>query len=118
MQAYKTNIERKTRKNKYYRRVVFTTPQLQLVLMSLNKNEEIGREKHKRTTQFIRVEKGHAKAIIGRKTYLLKDGDAIIIPPNRYHNIINTGAGKLKLYTLYSPPEHPKNRVQIYKSDK
>ncbi len=116
MRAFKTNIEETTRRNNNYRRVVFTTPQLQLVYMSLRKGEEIGREKHPHTTQFIRVEQGQAKAVIGDKTYRLKNGDAIVIPPNRYHNIINTGKGKLKIYTLYSPPEHPKNKIERGKS--
>jgi mannose-6-phosphate isomerase-like protein (cupin superfamily) len=77
--------------------------------MSIPSGEEIGFEKHTNTTQFIRIESGKGIAIVSGKKYLLKDGDAIIIPPNTKHNIIATSNDPLKLYTIYSPPEHPKN---------
>lgn len=112
----KINIEKKTRSNSFYRKVIFTTKTMQLVLMSLKPGIEIGKgpgkaggEKHSKTTQFIRIEKGTGIAIIANKKLSLKDGDAIMIKPNTYHNIINTGKTPLKLYTLYSPPEHAPN---------
>lgn len=108
---YRTNIEKKTIKNKNYRKVLYTTKQLQLVIMNLLPFEEIGKEKHKKTTQFIRVEKGNGTAIVGNKRCYLKDGISIIIPAKKYHNII-AGRKGLKLYTIYSPPEHPKNTVE------
>lgn len=117
MSGFKTNIETTTIRNGYYRKVLFTTKTLQLVVMSLLPGEEIGREKHPHTSQFIRVEKGRARAEIGGKTYRLKDGDCIIVPPGKYHNVTNTGRKKLKLYTIYSPPEHPKNRRQKRKPE-
>ena len=101
-----------TKRNNNYRKVVYTTKNLQLVLMSLKPREEIGMEKHPRTTQFIRIEQGKGVAIIGKRKYNLSDGSALIIPPNKRHNIINTGKNKLSLYTLYSPPEHQKNRIE------
>lgn len=111
--GFHTNIESVTLRNNYYRRVLFTTKNMQLVVMSLKPSEEIGIEKHKNTTQFIRVEKGTGMAIIGSSRYRLKDGSIVMIPPNTWHNIINTSRNKsLKLYTLYAPPEHPKNRKQ------
>lgn len=112
MNFLKLNIEKKTRSNSYYRRVLFTTLNMQLVVMSLKPNIEIGMEKHPKTTQFIRVEKGRGMAIISGKKRFLKDGDALMIPPNTYHNIINTGKNPLKLYTLYSPPEHASNHIE------
>lgn len=115
MTPFKISIERATLCNNYYRKVLFTTDTLQLVVMSLLPKEEIGMEKHPHTTQFIRVERGKALAIVGNRRFKLKNGDVIIIPKNKNHNIINTGRGKLKLYTLYSPPEHPKNRAERFK---
>lgn len=112
MNFFKGNIEKKTRSNSFYRRVLSTTPNMQLVLMSLKPNIEIGMEKHPNTTQFIRVEKGRGMAIISGSKRFLKDGDALMIPPNVYHNIINTGKKPLKLYTLYSPPEHAQQHTE------
>jgi mannose-6-phosphate isomerase-like protein (cupin superfamily) len=89
---------------------------MQLVLMSLSPGEEIGMEIHPHTSQFIRVESGMARVYIGRKMYILRDGDAVIIPPRKKHKIINNGHEDLKLYTIYSPPEHPKNRKQKFPS--
>ena len=79
---YKNNIERQTIKNNNDRQVLFTTPQLQLVLMSIPTGEEIGYETHPLTTQFIRVESGRGVAYTAGQRYNLKDGDAIIVPPN------------------------------------
>jgi mannose-6-phosphate isomerase-like protein (cupin superfamily) len=116
--SFKGNIEVLTVKNNYYRKVIATTDNMQLVLMSLKPGEEIGKEVHPHTSQFIRVEGGRCTAYIGRKRYIMKDGDAIIIPPGRNHNIINTGDEDLKLYSIYTPPEHPKGRKQRNKPEK
>lgn len=110
--SFYDNIEQSTLQNNYYRRVIYTTPEMQLVYMSLRPQEEIGMEKHPQTTQFIRIESGTGLAVIGTHSYLLKDGIAVIIPPNTDHNIINiSSTNKLKLYTLYSPPEHSPNTL-------
>lgn len=110
---HKINIEKATLENTYYRKVLHTTPQMQLVLMSLNQGEDIPLETHSSTTQFIRVEKGTALAMVGKKRMLLDDGDSLIIPPGKKHYISQIGEKPLKLYTIYSPPEHPKNRVNM-----
>lgn len=109
------NIEKETINNKLYRKVIYTIPdKIQLVLMSLKVGETIPREVHPNVVQFIRVESGDGEAIIGRTRYKLRDGDSIIIPNGKYHTIINTSKTKeLKLYTIYSPPEHPPNRRNI-----
>jgi quercetin dioxygenase-like cupin family protein len=96
--------------DKPYEGLVHTDANIQLVLMSLAVGDTIHKEKHKSTTQFFRVEKGQIKAIVAGKTYNLKDGDTIIIPPNTWHEIIQIGSKPAKLYTIYSPPEHPPNR--------
>lgn len=107
---FKQNIETKTIKNKNYRKVVYTDKNIQIVYMSLNANEDIPREKHTHISQFIRVEAGTATVEINNKKYNLKDGDAIVIPPGTWHYVKNTG-DYLKLYTIYSKPEHPSNRL-------
>jgi len=114
---FKGNIETLTIQNKNYRKVLYTVPgKIQLVLMTLKPGENIGTEVHPRTAQFIRVESGTGQAIIGRRKYRLKDGIAVIVPPGRRHNIINTSTTKpLTLYTLYSPPEHKSGTVEKVK---
>jgi mannose-6-phosphate isomerase-like protein (cupin superfamily) len=108
------NIESDTLKNNNYRKVIYTVPnELQLVLMSLAPGEDIPVEVHNSTTQFIRVESGSGYVHIGTKKYNLKDGVSIVIPPKKKHYVKNTSKNKsLKLYTIYTPPEHPKNLIQ------
>ena len=109
---FKLNIEKETVKNNNYRKVIRTTAQMQLVLMSIPVGEDIPREKHNNITQFIRFEKGVGEVIVGRKKRKVKDGDAVVIPPNVYHRVINKGRTPLKLYAIYSPPEHRPGLVQ------
>ena len=109
------NIKELTLENNNYRRVLNTTPTQQLVVMSLLPNEEIGLEVHPYTSQFIRIEEGTGIAIMDDTFYELEDDDVIVIPPNTLHNITNTGNNDLKLYTIYSPPEHAYNCVDITK---
>ena len=107
------NIEKDTLKNKNYRKVLNTVSgKNQLVLMSLKPGEDIPMEVHKTISQFIRIEQGEGIAIISNKTFKLKDGMSIIIPLNKKHYIKNTSKTKdLKLYTIYSPEAHKKNRI-------
>lgn len=107
-----TNIDKITIENKNYRTVINTTKTMQLVLMSIPFNGEIGEEIHKNTTQFIKVEKGNGVAVIENKKYKITKGDFIMVPPGTKHNIISKSHRGLKLYTLYSPPEHKKNLTQ------
>ena len=105
--SYRTNVEEQTLKNSAFRKVLNTTKEMQLVLMSLKTGEEIGMEKHDGITQFIRIEKGDAIAITGRngeKKTALVGGDAIMIPGGAWHNIV--AVSPVKLYTLYAPPAH------------
>lgn len=107
MRGYKNNIEKLALANNNFREVLYTAKHSQLVLMSLQPNEDIGAEIHKESDQFFRFEKGDGKVIIDDKEYLVSDGDAIIVPSGAKHNIINTSGDKqLKMYTLYSPPHH------------
>lgn len=108
------DIEKDTLKNTSYRNVVYTDKNIQLVLMSLNKTEDIPCEVHKKTTQFIKVTKGVASITIDNTTYIVKEGDSIIIPAGKRHCVKNLAStsNKLKLYTIYSPPEHKPNTFQ------
>jgi len=105
MQGYFTNIEKATKENADFRRVLYTGKNSQLVLMSLLPGEEIGAEVHE-LDQFIRFEEGEGKVILDGVEHAVAADDAVIIPQGLQHNVINTGTGNLKLYTIYSPPEH------------
>jgi mannose-6-phosphate isomerase-like protein (cupin superfamily) len=115
----KTNIERATVRNNAYRRVLYTVKNsIQLVVMSLKPKQEIGMEVHNDTSQFIRVEEGKGIAYISGRKYMLKAGDAVIIPKGSKHNIINTHKSKsLKLYSLYTPPVHKDKLVERQKHE-
>jgi len=106
------NLEKETVKNDEYRKVLYTIPgKFQLVLMSLKPKEAIAEEVHSQTTQFIRVEKGTATVTIGQKKFTLKDGFSVVVPPGMKHKVENLSSKKVKLYTIYTPPEHPAEKV-------
>ena len=118
MAEFYGNIEKMTTTNTKYRKVLGTTTGLQLVVMRLKPFEEIGTEVHPTTTQFIRIESGKARCIIGENQYILDNDDAIIIPPNKQHNVINISeTDDLMLYTIYSEPVHNEECVQEKKED-
>jgi len=105
MKGYITNIEKETLSNKDYRRVLYTAKNSQLVLMNIKPGEEIGEETHK-LDQFLRFEKGKGIAILNGVESDVGDGTAVVVPAGVKHNFINTGDIDLKLYTIYSPPNH------------
>jgi mannose-6-phosphate isomerase-like protein (cupin superfamily) len=116
--GYLTNIESKTLENTYFREVLFTGPHAQLVVMALGPGEEIGLETHDDVDQFIRVEAGHGSAILDGKEHPLADGSAVVIPAGTSHNVVNKSQKEsLKLYTIYSPPEHPDGTVHKTKAE-
>jgi len=118
MSGYIENIEEKALGNSYFREVVFTGKYCQLVLMSLKPGEEIGSEVHKKVDQFFRIEKGSAKVIIDGIESLVTDGAGIIVPAGSEHNIINLSTSSdLKLYTIYSPPNHKDGVIHKTKKD-
>ena len=107
MKGYFINIEKTTLKNKYFRQVLYTATNFQLVVMALKPGEEIGLEIHDKVDQFFRVEEGKGRVIIEGKSKTIAAGDAFIVPQGLHHNVVNTSKNKkLKLYTLYSPPNH------------
>ena len=118
MTGYAGNIEKQTLKNNYFRQVLYTGKHAQLVVMCLQKGEEIGNEVHKNVDQFFRIEQGEAKFVFnGKEVHVVRNGEAAIVPAGTYHNVINTGKEQLKLYTIYSPPNHPDGTVHKTKAE-
>lgn len=116
--GYIVNIDERTVSNTNYREVLFTVPGSQLVVMSLKPGEEIGEEMHDGIDQFIRFEEGEAKVVLNGKEHHVKADDAVVIPAGVRHNVINTSANQdLKLYTIYSPPEHRDGTLHKTKSE-
>lgn len=115
---YTKNLEDLTKSNNDYRKVIYTGKNQQIVLMCLQPNDFIHMETHPDTDQFIRVESGEGKAIINDVSYDLVDGTGLIIPAGLTHKITNTSqTEKLRLYTIYSPPEHPDKLIQSFNPD-
>ena len=118
MKGFKDNIEKMTLENSNFRKVLYSGPHSQLVLMSLKPNEEIGMEVHNENDQFFRFEAGQGKVIIDGNEYDVKDGDAVIVPFGAEHNVINASSTEdLKLYTIYSPAHHKDGIVRATKEE-
>jgi mannose-6-phosphate isomerase-like protein (cupin superfamily) len=117
MKGYHEDIERQTIGNNDFRRVLYTGHHLQLVLMTLQPGEEIGAEVHEDRDQFFRFEEGRGEVDIDDHSYEVGDGSGVIVPAGARHNVRNTGAAPLKLYTLYGPPEHKDGVVQATKAE-
>lgn len=117
------DIEHLTLENETFRTVLFTGAHAQLTVMRLASGEDIGKEVHPDRDQFIRIEEGQARVEFGRdedgvdEAHDLSDDWAVVIPAGTWHNVINTGTGELKLYSLYAPPEHPAGTVHRTKAD-
>lgn len=123
MTGWVGNIEEATLGNTNFRTALFTGASMQLTVMRLAPGEEIGVEMHDHRDQFIRVEHGRARVTLGperdrvAETHDLEDDWVVIIPGGTWHNVVNTGDGDLKLYSLYAPPEHPDGTVHVTKAD-
>jgi mannose-6-phosphate isomerase-like protein (cupin superfamily) len=117
------DIEQATLDNEAFRAVLFTGDHTQLTVMRLAPGEDIGREAHPHLDQFLRIERGEGRVELGAteeridETHDVGDNWAVIVPAGVWHNIFNTGTGELKLYSLYSPPEHPPGTVHRTKAD-
>jgi len=103
--GFSVDIEKDTLGNANFRKVLYTGKKMQLVLMSLKPDEDIGDEVHK-VDQFFRVEKGSGEAVINGNKHSLSNGVSLIVPAGSKHNLRNTGKGEMKLYSIYSPPQH------------
>lgn len=117
MNGFVINLEKATEDNAYFRQVLYTAPHSQLVVMSLQPNEDIGEEVHT-LDQFLRVEAGQGKAVLNGVEHEISDGSAIMVPAGVRHNIINTSDSQpMKLYTVYSPAEHKDGTVHKTKAE-
>ena len=120
-EGFSTNIEKDSLANKNFRKVLYTSPYSQVVLMSIPPKGEIGKESHTDPAgdQFIRVEKGKGLAIVAGKEFPLEDGSIIVIPAKTEHNVLNTSTDNesLQLYTVYSPAQHKAGTVHKTKED-
>ena len=116
MKGFVQDIEALAIKNEYFRQVLYTAKYCQLVVMALKPAEEIGAEVHK-LDQFFRVEEGSGEAVLDGVRSPIKSGFAVIVPAGTNHNIINTGSVPLKLYTLYSPPNHRDGVIHRTRAD-
>ena len=118
MSGYSIDIEARTLANDKFREVLYTAKNSQLVVMTLRPGEEIGLEKHEGHDQFIRVEAGEGVAILDGERHALADGVAVVIPAGTEHNVVNTStSAPMRLYTIYSPPEHPPGTMHRTKAE-
>lgn len=123
MLGWLDDVTKLTLDNTNFRTVVFTAGHTQLTLMSLAPGEEIGWEAHDHLDQFLRLEQGTARLELGKtedgvdETHEVRDDWAFIVPAGVWHNVVNIGEGVVKLYSLYSPPEHPDGTVHVTKAD-
>jgi len=119
MTEYVGSIEKLALQNTYFRQVLFTAKHAQLVVMCLQPGEEIGDEVHADVDQFFRIERGEARFVFDeKKECLVRDGDGVVVPAGTFHNVINgSKTAPLKLYTIYSPPNHPDGTVHKTKSE-
>lgn len=115
--GYVANIERETLGNEDFRRVVYTGKNVQLVLMTLPPGCDIGEEVHEDIDQFFRIEEGEGEIRIDGVAHRVEDDFAVIVPAGARHNVVNTGAAPLRLYTIYGPPEHKDKVVHRTKED-
>lgn len=111
MKGYVDDIEKATRANPDFRRVLYTGRNLQLVVMTLPPGCDIGAEVHEDIDQFFRIEEGAGEIHIDGAVHKVEDDFAVIVPAGARHNVVNTGDQPLKLYTLYAPPEHKEGIV-------
>ncbi len=111
------DIHKLTKGNNHFREVIYTGKHSQLVLMSIPINEDIGLETHEAVDQILFFVEGKGQAILNGQTHDFEAGDVSFVPAGTPHNFVNTGTINLKLYTVYSPPNHPPETLQPTKED-
>lgn len=115
--SYHTNIIKETAENENFRRVLFTGPKSQLVVMNIPPGGEVGNETHKYTEQTLFFLTGSGEAELGGKKFPIGPGDVVVVTAGTEHNFRNTGIEPLKIYTVYAPPNHIDGRVHQTKAD-
>lgn len=116
MKGYIGNIEKETKNNENFRKVLYTAKNSQLVVMSIAPKDDIGEEVHE-LDQFIRIEEGKGKVVLDDVETSVEDDFAIVIPAGTKHNVINDGDEPMKLYSVYSPPEHKEGTIHKTKAE-
>ena len=111
------NVQQLALENDDFRKVLFTNEHSQVVLMSVLPGEDIGREVHETVDQVLVFVKGAGEAVVGQDTHAIRPGDMFVVPAGTEHDFTNTGNEALKLFTVYSPPEHPDGVVHATKAD-
>ena len=114
--GFRKDVAAETLKNNAFRKVLYTGEHLQLVVMTLKAGEEIGEETHPDRDQFFHFEEGEGVVMIDGKKNKVEDDFGVIVPAGAKHNVINTGKGPLKMYTIYGPPEHKDKTVHRTKA--
>ena len=118
VKGFHAHIERDVMENTNFRKVLYTSVHMQVVLMTLKPGEEIGEEIHNANDQFFRFESGNGKCTINENEYNVSDGDAIVVPAGAKHNVINTShSGELKMCTIYTPPNHKDGIIRATKTE-
>ena len=117
MRAYLEDVERMAREGEDFRRVLFTTERSQLVLMALKPGEEIGEETHEGIDQILAFVEGEGEAVLEGERRPVRAGSVVVVPGGTRHNFIASGGSALKLYTVYTPPEHPDGTVHRTKAE-
>lgn len=117
MNGFVGNLEQATEQNGFFRHVLYTAAHSQLVVMALLPGEEIGMEVHPQHDQFIRFETGKGKVILGGEEYDVSSGYGVVIPAGVMHNVVNSAEGAMKLYTIYTPPEHKDGTIHKTKAE-
>jgi mannose-6-phosphate isomerase-like protein (cupin superfamily) len=114
---FQGDINKLAKENKNFRKVIYTGENSQLVLMSILPNEDIGMEVHEGIDQILFFVEGLGEAVVAGKSSNVKEGDVVFVPAGTQHNFTNIGKDDLKLYTIYSPPEHPDGTIHRTKAD-
>jgi mannose-6-phosphate isomerase-like protein (cupin superfamily) len=115
--AYIGNIIEKTKGNTYFREVLATGPHSQLVVMCIPPNGEIGEEVHQDVDQILMLITGQGAAVLDGQRNFVRPGELVLVPAGTRHNIVNTGTLDLRLFTVYSPPEHAPGTIHRTKAD-
>ena len=115
--VYANDVRRLAEENENFRQVLFTTERSQLVLMAIPAGEEIGEETHEGIDQVLAFVSGEGKAVIEGESISVRAGSVVVVPSGTLHNFIATGSEALKLYTIYTPPEHPDGTVHRTKEE-
>src|SRR5690606_41689347 len=120
---YVVNIEEATLQNSNFRTALWTGEHLQMTLMSIPVGGEVGLEVHHELDQFLRLEEGRGRVQMGEAEddlsfeQEISDDWVVLVPAGMWHNITNVGDTPLKIYSIYTPPEHPHGTVHVTKAD-